>query len=68
MFFLNIDIQIYGRFHKFDEQDDTEQCYERTRGGSRLVGMGVSVSRSHMSLYLRTGEGDRRATRVVLLI
>ena len=28
-----------------------------TRGGSRLVSRGVSVSRSHMSFYLRTGGG-----------
>ena len=27
------------------------------RGGSRLAGRGVSVSRSHMSFYLRTGGG-----------
>ena len=27
------------------------------RGGSRLVCRGVSVSRSHMSFYLRTGGG-----------
>ena len=27
------------------------------RGGSRLVGRGVSLSRSHMSFYLRTGGG-----------
>ena len=35
-------------------------------GGCRLVGRGVSVSRSHMSFYIRTGEGDW-TTRVVLL-
>ena len=31
--------------------------YAQSRSGCRLVGRGVLVSRSHISFYLRTGEG-----------
>ena len=37
------------------------------RGGSRLVGRGVLVSRSHISFYLRNGGGGGGDTCTVLL-
>ena len=41
-----------------------------TRGGSRVVGRGVSVSRSHMSFYLQTGGGRHmdRSTYIMVNI
>ena len=51
---------IYSRACPAYHSINTLHCL--CRGGSRLIGKGVSVNRCHMSFYLRTGGGARDGT------